>query len=125
MPAMQMPVPVALSQLKLNTAGSLAFLATTGGTRSTNLFSPCTGNWGAVILLGGVLQVAIEVNTFSGVFMIFLPVTVPQQKTITLRINHGNQARVTSARLYPCAARCSVSRPSPSNLHTRLGRQTI
>src|SRR6516162_3421089 len=125
MPAMQMPVPVALSQLKVNTAGSLAFLATTGGTRSTSLCRPCTGNAGAVILLGGVLQVAIEVKTFSGVFMIFLPVTVPQQKTMTLRINQGNQARATSPRLYPCAARRSVLASSPSKVQMRFGCQTI
>src|SRR3974390_1893791 len=82
-PARKMPDPVALTQFSTNTAGSLAFFGTTGGTRSTSLFKPWTGNAGAVILLGGVLHVAIEVNTFSGVFMILLPVTVPQQKTIT------------------------------------------
>src|SRR5271163_4726740 len=95
----KMPVPVALSQLKLNIAGSFVFLATTGGTRSISLFKPCTGNCGAVILLGGVLHVAVEVKTFSGVFMIFLPVTVPQQKTMTLRMSQGSQARTTSPRL--------------------------
>ena len=72
---------MALSQFSPNTAGSLVFLGTTGGVRSTSLFKPCTGNCGLVILLGGVLQLAIEVKTFSGVFMIFLPVCVPQQKT--------------------------------------------
>ena len=96
---MKMPVPVALSQLKLKTAASFVFLATTGGVRSTSLFKPCTGNCGAVILLGGVLQLAIEVKTFSGVFMIFLPVTVPQQKTMTLRTSQGSHARTTSPRL--------------------------
>src|SRR6516162_4373473 len=95
-PAMQMPLPVALNQLRAKTAGSLVFLVTTGGVRSTSLFSPWIGNCGLVILLGGVLQLAIEVNTFSGEFMIFLPVTVPQQKTITLRMSQGNHARATS-----------------------------
>src|SRR5580698_6139063 len=81
--ASKMPEPVALTQLRPNTAGSLVGLATTGGTRSARLFSAPTGNCGLVTLLGGVDQVAIEVNTFSGVFMIFLPVCVPHKKTIT------------------------------------------
>src|SRR5208283_4021764 len=95
-PEMRMPVPVALSQFRPKTAPSFVGLATTGGTRIDSLSMPVTGNCGFVILLGGALQLAIEVNTFSGVFMIFLPVGVPQQKTITLRMIHGTQARTTS-----------------------------
>src|SRR5689334_6240116 len=72
--AKRMPLPVADSQLKPNTAGSGAGLATAGGTRSTSLLTPAIGNCGLVILLGGVFQLAVDVNTFSGVFMIFLPV---------------------------------------------------
>src|ERR1700739_1703430 len=90
--AIRIPEPVAESQLKPNTAAAAVGLATTGGTRCTILLSPFTGNCGLVILLGGVLQVLVEVNTFSGVFMIFLPVNVPQQKTRMLRISQGSQA---------------------------------
>src|SRR5271167_527342 len=93
---MRMPVPVAASQPKPKTAGSLVGLATTGGTRIDSLSMPFTGNCGLVILLGGVFQLAIEVNTFSGVFIMRLPVGVPQQKTMTLRMIHGTQARTTS-----------------------------
>src|SRR5271169_5332746 len=95
-PEMRMPLPVALSQFKRKTAPSLVGLATTGGMRIDSLSIPVTGNCGAVILLGGVLQLAIEVNTFSGVSMIFFPVGVPQQKTTTLRMIHGTHARTTS-----------------------------
>ena len=98
-PEMRMPVPVALSQFKPKTAASLVGLATTGGTRIDEFVDALTGNCGLVILLGGVLQLAIEVKTFSGVFMILLPVCVPQQKTMTLRMIHGTQARTTSPRL--------------------------
>ena len=97
--ANRIPEPVAESQLKPNTAPSAVGFGTTGGTRCTILLRPFTGNCGLVILLGGVFQVLIEVNTFSGVFMIFLPVNVPQQKTKTLRISHGIHARTTSPRL--------------------------
>src|SRR5664279_775321 len=95
----KMPVPVALSQLSPKTAGSFVGLTTTGGIRSTILFRPLIGNCGLVILLGGVLQLAIEVNVFSGEFMKVLPVFVPQVKTITLRMSQGSQARTTSPRL--------------------------
>src|ERR1022692_1375610 len=95
----KMPVPVALSQLNPKTAGSFVGLTTTGGTRSTSLFRAVTGNCGLVILLGGVGQLAIDVNVFSGEFINVLPVLVPQVKTITLRMSHGSQARTTSPRL--------------------------
>src|SRR5208283_2243474 len=95
-PEMRMPLPVALSQFKPKTAPSLVGLVTTGGMRIESLSIPLTGNCGLVILLGGVLQLAIEVNTFSGVFIMRLPVGVPQQKTMTLRMIHGTQARTTS-----------------------------
>src|SRR6478609_8046652 len=45
--ASRIAVPVAESQLKLNTAASGAAVATTGGTRSTTLSSPGTGSLGA------------------------------------------------------------------------------
>src|ERR1700758_2391755 len=97
--ATRIPEPVAESQLNPNTAASGVGFATTGGTRCASLLRPGTGICGLVILLGGVLQVLVEVNTFSGVFMIFLPVYVPQQKTNTLRTSHGSHARTTSLRL--------------------------
>src|SRR5450755_1713671 len=114
--ANRIPDPVAESQLKPNTAASGVGFATTGGIRWDNLFRPLTGNCGLVILLGGVDQVLIEVNTFSGVFMTFLPVNVPQQKTHTMSISQGSHARATSPRLYPCcprAARCSPAQGPP------------
>jgi len=52
-----------------------------------------------VIALGRVCQVASEGNTFSGVFIRFLPDCVPQANTATLRMTHGIHARVTSERL--------------------------
>src|ERR1700740_3282940 len=99
MAAKRIPDPVAESQLRPNTARSAVGLATTGGTRCESLSRPFTGICGLVILLGGVCQVAVDLNTFSGVFMIFLPVNVPQQKTKTLRISQGSHARATSPRL--------------------------
>ena len=65
--------------------------------RWDNRLRPVTGNCGLVILLGGVDQVLVDVNTFSGVFMIFLPVNVPQQKTNTLSTSQGIQALKTLA----------------------------
>src|SRR5579862_2957357 len=97
--ASRIPEPVALIQFSPKMAGSFDGLATTGGTRSVRLCRPVTVNCGLVILLGGVCQVAIEVKTFSGEFITFLPVCVPQMNTITLRMTQGTQARVTSARL--------------------------
>src|SRR5215467_4339928 len=97
--AIRIPEPVADSQFKPNTAASAVGCATTGGTRCTILLRPGTGICGFVILLGGICQALVEVNTFSGVFMIFLPVYVPQQKTRTLRISQGSHARTTSPRL--------------------------
>ncbi len=90
--ASRIPEPVALTQFSPNTAGSLVGLATTGGTRSARLFRPPTTNCGLVILLGGVCQLAVEVMTFSGVFMNFLPVWEPQTKTMTLRMIQGTHA---------------------------------
>src|ERR1035438_1037691 len=71
--ANRIPDPVAESQLSPNTAASGVGFTTTGGMRWDSLLRPVTGNCGLVILLGGVDQVLVEVNTFSGVFMIFLP----------------------------------------------------
>src|SRR6266576_6341893 len=79
--AIRIPEPVADSQFRPNTAASAAGFATTGGTRCTILLRPVTGICGLVITLGGVCHVLMEGNTFSGAFMIFLPVVVPQQKT--------------------------------------------
>src|SRR5271169_4955302 len=97
--ANRIPDPVAESQLKPNTAPSGVGFATTGGMRWDSRLRPVTGICGLVILLGGVDQVLMDVNTFSGVFMIFLPVYVPQQKTQTLSTNQGSHARATSPRL--------------------------
>src|SRR5271157_37666 len=97
--ANRIPEPVAESQLRPNTAASGVGFTTTGGMRWDSLLRPFTGICGLVILLGSVLQVLVEGNTFSGVFMIFLPVYVPQQKTNTLRTSQGSHARATSPRL--------------------------
>ena len=97
--AKRIPDPVAEIQLKPNTAASGVGFATTGGIRCESLLRPVTGICGLVILLGGVAQELKDGNTFSGVFMIFLPVVVPQQKTQTLSTSHGSQARATSPRL--------------------------
>src|SRR5271170_3838103 len=99
MAANRMPDPVAEIQLKPNTAGSGVGFATTGGMRCESLLRPVTGICGLVILLGGVDQALRDGKTFSGVFMIFLPVVVPQQKTQMLSTSQGSQARATSPRL--------------------------
>ena len=125
--ASRIPDPVAESQFKPNTAPSAVGFTTTGGTRWTNLSRPVTGICGFVILLGAVDHVLIDGNTFSGVFMIFLPVFVPQQKTQTLRISHGSQARshlATAVTVSPRAARCSSSW-CPSCPQIVLGCQTF
>src|SRR5215207_809114 len=49
--ARRIAVPVAESQLRLNTAASADGVATTGGTRKMALSSPATGNFGAEIAL--------------------------------------------------------------------------
>src|SRR5208282_3031759 len=97
--ANRMPDPVAETQLKPNTAGSGVGFVTTGGMRCESLLRPVTGICGLVTLLGGGDHVLRDGNTFSGVFMIFLPVVVPQQKTHTPSTSHGSQARATSPRL--------------------------
>src|SRR5947209_5070044 len=99
--ATRMPVPVAETQLNANTAPSFVGLGTTGGTRCTRLLTAAMGILGAVIALAGVFQVAMEVNTFSGVSKTFLPVWAPHMKTMQLRTSQGTHARATSLRLYP------------------------
>src|ERR1035438_425925 len=97
--ANRIPDPVAEIQFKPNTAASGVGFTTTGGMRWESLLRPVTGIWGLVILLGGVDEVLRDGNTFSGVFMTFLPVVVPQQKTQMQSTSHGSQARATSPRL--------------------------
>ena len=97
--AIRIAEPVAESQFKPKTAASADGLATTGGTRCTIWLRPVTGICGLVIALGGVCQLRVEGKIFSGVFMSLFPVVVPQQKTRTLRMSHGSQARTTSRRL--------------------------
>src|SRR6266702_3912799 len=88
-----------------------------------------TLNCGLVISLGLVAQLAVEVNTFSGVFIHSLPVCVPQTKTITLRMTQGIQAWVISLRVEVCwtsprAIRACSSSSCPSNFQIFLGCQT-
>src|ERR1700745_2896280 len=96
--AIRIPEPVAESQFNPNTAASSVGLGTTGGTRCTILFRPGTGICGFVIALGATCHLLMNGNTFSGVFMIFFPVYVPQQNTVILRTIHGSHARMTSPR---------------------------
>src|SRR5580704_12145593 len=98
--ANKIPDPVAEIQLRPNTAASGVGFTTTGGMRCESLLRPVTGICGFVILLGGVDQPLSDGNTFSGVFMTFFPVVVPQQKTHMLSTSHGSHARATSLRLY-------------------------
>src|SRR5271163_2600739 len=97
--ANRMPEPVAEIQLRPNTAGSGVGFTTTGGMRCESLLRPVTGICGLVILLGGVDHALMDGNTFSGVFMIFLPVACPQQKTHTMSTSQGSHARRISLRL--------------------------
>src|SRR6516225_2846447 len=80
--AIRIPEPVAEIQFKPKTAASVVGFGTTGGTRCTILLRPATGICGLVIVLGRTRHALMNGNTFSGVFMIFFPVFVPQQKTI-------------------------------------------
>src|SRR5216684_1145456 len=80
--AIRMLLPVADSQLKLNTASSGALLATTGGTLRIKLCSPLTG-----ILKTEVLSRRL------------LTLGSPQRKTSTLKMTQGTQALATSPTL--------------------------
>src|ERR1017187_1129391 len=111
--ANRIPEPVAESQLKPNTAPSGVGFTTTGGMRWDSLLRPVTRNCGLVILLGGVDQVLMDVNTFSGVFMIFLPVYVPQQKTNTLSTSQGRSCRTARGTAVSIPVRESASRSTP------------
>src|ERR1051326_7916541 len=74
--ASRTPVPVADNQLRVNTAGSAAADATTGGTRSTRLWSPATLSLGAEIALRR-----------------FFTEGSPQRNTSTVRMIQGAHAR--------------------------------
>jgi hypothetical protein len=78
--ATRMPVPVAVSQLRVKTAGSNVGLATTGGTRWMRLFKPGTLN----------LRVVIA-------FIDFERGGIPQTKTTAERMSQGIQALKTLA----------------------------
>src|SRR6185503_6802809 len=79
--ASRIPVPVAESQLSLNTASSGGVglsaigIGTTGGVRTTTLFRPETGNAGEEMVLS-----------------CFFTAGTPHTKTSTLKRIHGNQA---------------------------------
>ena len=79
MAATRMPLPVADSQLKLNTAPSAVFFATTGGTRRIRLCSPLTG----------ILK--IEILSRKA-----LTLGSPHRNTNTLRMTQGVHALTTS-----------------------------
>src|SRR6266540_736079 len=80
----RIPVPVAESQLKVNTASSgfVGFsgvgVGTTGGVRMTTLCNPATENFGAETLL-----------------RILYTCGIPQMNTSKLNNTHGTQARMT------------------------------
>src|SRR5208283_4752500 len=75
MDAKKMPLPEADNQLKLNTAGSAAGFATTGGTRRIKLCRPATGILKIEILSRKALMLGS-----------------PHKNTVTLRISQGTQA---------------------------------
>ena len=76
-----MPVPVAESRLKLNTAASACASATTGGTFITRLFRPATGSLAIQIPSRNVLNCG-----------------VPQMKTKTERMIQGMPSSRPAAR---------------------------
>src|SRR5213592_3611641 len=82
MAATRMPLPVADSQLKLNTAASAVFLATTGGTLRIRLCKPLTG----------ILK--IEILSRKA-----LTLGSPHRNTSTLKMTHGVHALTTSPEL--------------------------
>src|SRR5215469_15973509 len=82
MAATRIPVPLAESQFKLNTAPSGVGFATTGGTRNIKLCRPATGILKMERLSKNVLTAGS-----------------PQRNTITVRMAHGVQALATSAEL--------------------------
>src|SRR5260370_141382 len=105
--AIRMPLPVADSQLKLNTAPSGALLATTGGTLRIRLCRPLTGILKTEILS----RMALTLGN-------------PQRKTSTLRMTQGTQALATSPALCPCWPRALRSASCPSNPQIFLGCQS-
>src|SRR5678815_1408882 len=91
--AMKIPDPVADNQLKLNTAASAEFFATTGGTRTTILSNQGTGIFGAE-------------NPSSSALICGRP----QRKTTTLRMIQGSQAWRTALVLWTwCFELCPSS----------------
>src|SRR6266702_7795943 len=82
MAAIRMPLPVADSQLKLNTAASGVLFATTGGTLMIRLCKPLTGILKTEILSRQALTLGS-----------------PQRNTSTLRMTHGVHALATSPAL--------------------------
>src|SRR5687768_5324257 len=79
--ASRIAVPVADNQLRLNTAASAAEVSTTGGTRSTALSRPVTGNRGAD-------------TAFSAAFTCGRP----HANTRTLRTTQGRYAKAVTRR---------------------------
>src|SRR5215472_14292919 len=79
--ATKMPLPVALSQLQLKTAGSGVAVATTGGTRRTIWSNAGTGSFGA--------EIPSSNDRVCG---------RPQINTTTVRMIQGSQASSAPAR---------------------------
>src|SRR5690242_7547467 len=82
MAATRMPVPLAESQFKLNTALSAVGFATTGGTRKIKLCRPLTG----ILRIERLSKKVLMTGS-------------PHRNTTTLRMAHGVQALATSAEL--------------------------
>src|SRR5665213_543402 len=104
--ATRMPVPVAVSQLSVNKAGSKVGLATTGGTRWMKLCRPATA-------IFTVECASIHLENCGR----------PQTKTTTLRMSQGIQALNTLPELWSKRWRAWAVMSSPTALRTRLGFQ--
>src|SRR4051812_17296191 len=92
--ATRIAVPVADSQLKLNTAGSAVARVTTGGTRCTILSSPGIGHFGA--------EIASRCAFTAG---------KPQRKTTIVNTIHGSHGECQRWRL----RRLPVPRAAPAS----------
>src|SRR3954465_5884294 len=106
--ATRIAVPVADSQLKLNTAGSAVARVTTGGTRCTILSSPGIGHLGAEIASRGAFTIG-----------------KPQRKTTIVSTIHGSQGDMPTAATALSAGAARRSCEPPRHTRRNAVRQII
>src|SRR5690242_1201726 len=108
MAAIRIAVPVADSQLKVNTAGSAVACAPTGGTRCTALSSPGIAHFGA--------EIASRCAFTDG---------SPQRKTTTVNTIHGSHGDAPTPRAGAPAGATRCSGEPPRQTRRNAVRQII